>query len=207
MSRINQIARQMERLLKRLSNQYYGCLNRIKFSILGIDYGTHLVVHGPLRVSLGKSAVVTIGDNFCFLSGRSLNPLSRNLQGSICVNDNAILNIGHHVNVSSVVLWSHRSITIGNYVDIGANTIIMDSNAHSLDYLDRRNPDTDMRGKKDDPIIIGNDVLIGTNCIILKGVTIGDRAVIGAGSVVTKNIPADAIAAGNPAQVIKYISN
>ena len=52
---------------------------------------------------------------------------------------------------------------------------------------------------------IEDDVLIGTRCIILKGVIIGARTVIGSGSVVTKSIPADCIAAGNPCKVIKYI--
>ena len=60
------------------------------------------------------------------------------------------------------------------------------------------------------PVTIEDDVWIGTNCIILKGVTIGARSVIGAGSVVTKNIPADCIAAGNPCRVIgkiEYMKN
>ena len=56
---------------------------------------------------------------------------------------------------------------------------------------------------KSKPIVIEDDVLIGTRCIILKGVTIGARTIIGSGSVVTKSIPADCIAAGNPCQVIK----
>lgn len=53
------------------------------------------------------------------------------------------------------------------------------------------------------PIVIEDDVLIGTRCIILKGVTIGARSIIAAGSVVTKSIPADCIAGGNPAKVIR----
>ncbi|MCH4017747.1 MAG: hypothetical protein LKE74_04740 [Prevotella sp.] len=56
---------------------------------------------------------------------------------------------------------------------------------------------------KKQPIVIGNDVWLGANCLILKGVTIGARTIIGAGSVVTKDIPADCIAAGNPCEVIK----
>lgn len=63
------------------------------------------------------------------------------------MNDNAQLIIGNHVSVSSVVLWSHLSITIGSHVDIGANTIIMDSDAHSLDYLKRRNLVDDLSNK------------------------------------------------------------
>lgn len=55
------------------------------------------------------------------------------------------------------------------------------------------------------PVVIGNDVFIGVKCIILKGVTIGDGAIIGAGSVVTKSIPANQIWAGNPAKYIREI--
>lgn len=169
--------------------------------------GKHCIIHGSVRLSLGQKVVIRIGENFCFLSGRTLNPLSRNLRGSICVNNDARLVIGDNVSVSSVTLWSHQGITIGNHVDIGANTIIMDSDAHSLDYRDRRNIEQDMAHKKNAPIVIGNDVLIGANCIILKGVTIGDRTVVGAGAVVTKSIPNDCIAAGNPAKIIKDMRN
>ena len=63
-----------------------------------------------------------------------------------------------------------------------------------------------MKNRIDKEIVIEDDVLIGMNSIILKGVHIGARSVIGAGSVVTKDIPADCIAAGNPAHVIKMIN-
>lgn len=195
--------RKAEAQWKRASNQCYTFYNRLKLDLLGVKKGKHCIVHGTVRVSLGKNADVSIGDNFCFLSGRTLNPLSRNLRGSICVNENAQLTIGNDVSVSSVVLWSHQSITIGSHVDIGANTIIMDSDAHSLDYQKRRNIVDDLSNKNDSPIVIGDDVLIGANCIILKGVTIGNRSVVGAGAVVTKSIPDDCIAAGNPAKIIK----
>ena len=62
-----------------------------------------------------------------------------------------------------------------------------------------------MQNKKDSPIKIEDDVLIGANSIILKGVTIGKRTIIGAGSVVTKSIPSDCVAAGNPCRVIKSL--
>lgn len=64
----------------------------------------------------------------------------------------------------------------------------------------------DSHTAKTKPIIIGNHVLIGTQCMILKGVTIGDRSIIAAGSVVTKDIPSDCIAGGNPAKIIKMQS-
>ena len=88
----------------------------------------------------------------------------------------------------------------------------MDTDAHNLDYRIRNSEKKDSRGRSIDGctassalIVIEDDVLIGTRCIILKGVIIGARTVIGSGSVVTKSIPADCIAAGNPCRVIKYI--
>lgn len=108
--------------------------------------------------------------------------------------------------MSSPCIRSHKSITIGNHVNIGGDCILMDSDAHSLNYLDRRVGAIDMQHKIDKPIVIEDDVLIGARCIILKGVTIGARSIIGSGSVVTKSIPADAIAAGNPCKVIRYLN-
>lgn len=76
-----------------------------------------------------------------------------------------------------------------------------------MNYLDRRVGTVDQKNKKNKPIEIDDDVLIGSYSIILKGVHIGARSVIGAGSVVTKDIPADCIAAGNPCRVIKQLDN
>ena len=59
---------------------------------------------------------------------------------------------------------------------------------------------------KTSPIVIEDDVLIGMRCIILKGVTVGARSVIGSGSIVTKSIPSDCIAAGNPCKVIRLLN-
>lgn len=83
---------------------------------------------------------------------------------------------------------------------------MLDSDAHSLNYLDRRDGLKDMANRVDKEIVIDDDVLIGMNTIILKGVHIGARSIIGAGSVVAKDIPCDCVAAGNPARVIKMIN-
>ena len=69
---------------------------------------------------------------------------------------------------------------------------------HPVDYLDRRRPvETSFR------ITIGEDCWLGGGGVVCPGVTIGDRAVVGAGSVVTRDIPADSVAAGNPARIIR----
>lgn len=116
---------------------------------------------------------------------------------------NASIKIGDNVGMSSPVLWSHERITIGNYVKLGGNCILMDTDSHNLNYMIRRGQYTDWG--KSAPIMIEDDVFIGMNCIILKGVTIGARSIIAAGSVVTKSIPADCIAGGNPAKVIRFL--
>lgn len=91
-------------------------------------------------------------------------------------------------------------IIIGDYTLIGPNTQIYTA-CHSLDYMERR--ENKEFGK---PVHIGKNVWIGGSVVILPGVTIGDYAVIGAGSVVTNDIPANAIAVGNPCRVTRMIN-
>lgn len=174
----------------------------MKFYLKGAKLGKRASIFNKMYLSMGKNSVVEIGDDFCFISGESFNPLCRNLRGCISVEANAQINIGDNVGMSSACVWAHKSIIIGNNVLIGGDTILMDSNAHSLFFLDRRISEKDRANKISAEIIIGNDVLIGTRCIILKGVHVGDRAIIGAGSVVTKDVPADSIVAGNPARIV-----
>lgn len=103
------------------------------------------------------------------------------------------LSIGEHVNFNNdCELYCSKSITIGDDTIFANRCVIRDSDIHSIDG-----------SVNTAPIVIDNHVWVGTNSIILKGVTIGDGAVIGAGSVVTKNVPPNCLAAGNPAKVIK----
>lgn len=115
----------------------------------------------------------------------------------------AYLKIGDNCGFSSPIFFIHKGLTIGNHVNVGANVTFLDSDCHSINYLDRRILSSDEQHKIDKEIIVADDVLIGMNSQILKGVHIGARSIIGAGSVVTKDAPADCIAAGNPAVVIK----
>ena len=91
-------------------------------------------------------------------------------------------------------------ITIGKRVLIGAGACIWDTDFHPLDPILRQQHAT--RGAKFAPITIEDEVFIGARSLILKGVSIGRGAVIGAGSVVTKNVDAGEIVAGNPARII-----
>ena len=131
-----------------------------------------------------------------------MNPIASNLQADVYVEPGATLTIGNNVGMSSTRLWIHESARIGNNVKIGGCVLITDTDAHPMDYMARRSSN---EGTKSAPVVIEDDVWIGAHCIILKGVTIGARSIIGAGSVVTKSIPADCVAAGNPCRVIKNL--
>ena len=186
-------------------NLFYRIVNLLHALLLGIPHGKRYIIHGRLAFRVASKASIKIGDNFYYSSGRNLNPLCASDRGMICVNDGALLSIGKNVGMSSTRIWSHSSITIGNNVLIGGGCILVDSDCHSLQWMDRREITHDVAHKKCAPIVIDDDVMIGMNCLILKGVHIGARTVIGAGSVVSKDIPSDCIAAGNPAKVIKRL--
>ena len=115
------------------------------------------------------------------------------------VEPGAELTIGNNVGMSSTRIWVHDSVAVSDNVKLGACVLITDTDAHPMDYMTRR---TSNEGTKSAPIEIEDDVWVGAHSIILKGVTIGARSIIGAGSVVTKSIPADCVAAGNPCRVI-----
>ncbi len=101
--------------------------------------------------------------------------------------------LGHNARIGQYV-------TIGDDVIMGPDVIIM-SNSHAFQDLDT--PINKQGPLPIRPVTIGNDVWIGTRVIILPGVSIADKVVIGAGSIVTKDLPYGAIAVGNPAKVIK----
>jgi len=156
---------------------------------------------------------ITIGDNFIFTSDSAINPISRNLKGCFATSTKeSVIVIGDNVGISSACIWTQKSISIGNNVNIGADCLIMDSDLHPHVYQQRRREFEKQVGAEKyldtipcSPIVIDDDVWIGARCQILKGVHIGARSIIAAGSIVTKDVPADCVAAGVPARVIKNI--
>lgn len=192
------------RFIKRVRNRLSSYYNLLRLKMYGVEHGSHCVIHGKLYISLFPTASVKIGKNLYFSSGWGINALCANKRGVIYATEHASIKIGDNVGMSSTVLWAHNKIVIGNYVKIGGNCILIDTDAHNLDFSIRRGQYTDWGESA--PIVVEDDAFIGANCIILKGVTIGARSIIAAGSVVTKSIPADCVAGGNPARVIRQLS-
>lgn len=180
--------------------------NPIKFRILGVKLGKKSRIYNSVYIDVHPNSFVDIGDCFEMSSGDNYNPLSRNIKACIVAEKpNSIIKIGNHVGISSSCLWAKKEIVIGDYVNIGSDSLIMDSDGHSLNW-EIRSTKSDGINVKTDKIIISDNVLVGARSIILKGVTIGKRTIIGAGSVVTHSIPNDCIAAGNPCVVIRKIN-
>lgn len=115
--------------------------------------------------------------------------------------DDGILKIGNNVGISGSTINATLSVTIDDNVLIGSGCIITDTDSHPLDYKARVH--NDMKQTKSAPIHICEGAFIGARAIILKGVTIGRHAIVGAGSVVTKDVPDYCIANGNPATINK----
>lgn len=156
-------------------------------------------------ISVAIGGFCAIGDGFAMNNGKRGNPIGCYQRCTIVVNRGAKLVIGDHVGVSQTAIVCHTKIMIGNYVKIGGGVCIYDTDFHSLNPKERKDPIKDRQGKAAKPIIIEDNAFIGAHSTILKGVTIGENAIIGACSVVTKDVPANEIWAGNPARFIRKI--
>lgn len=98
-----------------------------------------------------------------------------------------------------------RSIRIGRHCLLAGGVEVWDLDGHPLDAARRRAGESSPP-EQIAPVRIGDDVWIGTGALILKGVTIGDRAVVAARAVVTRDVPADVVVAGSPAKVIRTLA-
>lgn len=162
-------------------------------------------LRGMPIVSMVKGTMVRIGAGTVLCSrseftalGVSRPVILRTLQPG------ARIEVGCNVGLSGTTVCAAKLVVIGDDCLVGADVLICDTDFHPVAPADRRRNDRpDEIGTA--PVYIGNNVFIGARSMILKGVCIGENSVIGAGSVVTQDIPKNVIAAGNPAQVVRWI--
>ena len=169
----------------------------------GIQVGKHTMIYYKSSVvNNAPEGAAIIGDN-CVIGRPSIfyhagMPFHTRLfvdgvRGKIFIGNNC------HINGSCI--HAKGKIEIGNDCVIAAGVSVIDSNGHEVKGDNRHIQDNPS------PIIIGNNVWIGLNAIVLKGSTIGDNSVISAGSVVKGCFPANSIISGNPAKVVKIIED
>jgi acetyltransferase-like isoleucine patch superfamily enzyme len=162
---------------------------------LSRDFGYEPHVAGDIRYEIGDH-----------VSLRGCHLLSRG-KGRIRIGECSVLNVGCRVE-------SHELIEIGSHVQIAHGVTILDTNSHDLDPLRRRAALRRSRGLSAEilpetveraPVRIGDDVWIGMHAMVMKGVTVGDGAVVAAGAVVTRDVAPRTVVAGNPARGVKAL--
>lgn len=178
--------------------------NHLVFKKWHIGFPENLNIMG--RIALFSSGKIIIGKNVKICSGFRYAVLGGYPKTRIFSCNGAEIVIGDSTGISNSIIHARKCVHIGESVNIGAGCLITDSDHHSLNYYERCISPVDY-DVKSYPILIDDGAFIGANSIILKGVHIGKRSVIGAGSVVTKDVPDDEIWAGNPAVFIKKIEN
>ena len=147
------------------------------------------------RIQLAKDAMIHVCGNVSFHRNTYVNVHE---EGCLTIGGNTYLN-GSNIDCS-------KSIRIGRNCAIAEGVHIMDNTWHSIDFLAANGLKVSQeRASRDNirPVIIGDNVWIATNAMVLPGVNIGDGAIIASGAVVTKDVPSHCLAAGVPARVVR----
>lgn len=151
-----------------------------------------VLMSGPGRFTFGQKVQLGVIQSPFFYS-HYIYLEARNTESKIIIGDFVAINNG----CSMVVM---DQIKIGNHVFIGTNCHFMDADGHHL------HPDRRTEAGASQPIEIGDHVFIGSDVKVLKGVKIGINAVIGNGTIVSKDVPENAVVAGNPMKIIKMLN-
>lgn len=184
----------MKSLFLRVSRAFgrYWCM------LHGVETSASALIHGLPHIKIKSGGRIILGDGATLNVSRWSNPLNDTRGMNLHAGSGAIIRFCKNSGASTSKIIAHSGIHIGEGSLIGAGCLICDSDMHEVPL------GADMPVKCA-PIHIGNQVFIGANCTILKGVTIGDGAVVGAGSVVTGDIPPATLTAGQPARVLREL--
>lgn len=174
---------------------------RLLIALNGIAWGRNWSFYGLPIIQKHRQSVMKFGEGFSLRSSACSNPLGPNHPVILStLRADSLLEIGRNFGMTGGSICVAERVAIGDNVAVGANCVITDTDFHPLHPRARL---LEPQNGKSAPVVIEDNVFIGMNSIILKGVTLGANSVIGAGSVVSRSIPSDSIAAGNPAVVLR----
>jgi acetyltransferase-like isoleucine patch superfamily enzyme len=178
----------------------------IRMKLNGVVLGKNVVFLGVPIVDKVKGSEIIIGDRVVLCSDSRFTALGVNHPVILkTMAGGAKIVIKNDVGLSGSSICSMKYVEIGSHCLLGANTTIVDTDFHSLDPINRRY-NNDCNSIKSSPTFVGNNVFLGMGAIVLKGVKIGDGSVVGAGAVISKNLPHNSISVGNPSRVVSIIS-
>ena len=149
--------------------------------------------------------VIKIGKGSELYSAFSSNMLGLYQRIIIVARYGGEVEIGENCGISGSTIYAYKSIKIGNHTRVGANCKIIDNDFHPIE-LEYRHKGLNEEYARRAPIVIGDDCFIGMNSIILKGTTLGNNVIVGAGSVVHGSFPDNCIIAGNPAKIVRLLN-
>lgn len=189
------------KIFKRCSKLIENFVNKWNIMRLNVKIGEKCLFQGIIGIE--GTCRVLFHDNVRINSGKQYNIIGGDTRTVFRTVGTGKIDIGCNSGISNSTFVAASSITIGENVLIGGSCKFYDTDFHPIDVNDRLNDNKDEI--KTAPIEIQDNVFIGAHCIVLKGVTIGQGSVIGAGSVVTKSVPERELWAGNPAHFIRKI--
>lgn len=174
-----------------------------KLRYSGVDIGQDCRFYGKPIIQKHRGSKIALGDNVSLRSSPRSNPLSPNHPVVLSTRaKDAEIRIGDECGFTGTTIVSEDAVTLGKNVTTGSNSVIVDTDFHPTDPETRMDHFTNC---DTEPVKIGQNVFIGMNSIILKGVSIGDGGVVGAGSVVSQDVPERTLVAGNPATEIRKL--
>lgn len=195
--------RRLVQIFTNIFNSISTIYNIFLFKIFAIEYKFPPKFYG--RIFLRNAGAFIVGKDVIIISSHRANPIGYARFTSLVVRKDGSLFIGDRVGISNSAIYCTREIIIENDVMIGNGCTIWDTDFHSIKLQYRSlSPDPDVRSS---PVHIKRGAFIGGDVKILKGVTIGEESVIGAGSVVRSSVPDKQVWAGNPARFIKIINS
>ena len=190
------------RVRNALLTRWWSLSGRILLHINGVVMQGPPILYGYPIITLKPDSKIIFGKDVVLCSDSRFTELGVSRPVIIRTQrPNAFISIGSDTGLSGVAICAAVAIEIGSKCLIGADVQIFDNDFHTIDPGNRRHENS-FDKIKSAPVVIEDNVFIGVGSKILKGVRIGRNSVIGAGSIVSKDIPANSIAAGNPAKVI-----
>ncbi|PQJ36436.1 hypothetical protein BSZ35_11040 [Salinibacter sp. 10B] len=168
-----------------------------------MSWGQDWKIFGRPIIQKHRGSQIEMGNGLTLRSWPRSNPLAPTAPVVLSTRRaDAAIDIGTNCGFTGTTLVAAEEIQIGNRVLVGGNASIVDFDFHPLTPEARAE---DINAGAAAPIVIEDDVFVGMESLILKGVTIGEGAVVGAGSVVTQDVPPRTVVAGNPATVVREL--